>query len=417
MQLSNRRFGTIVITSFLLALAFVLPSSALAATSGDNTITLGAVVSVTGTYSTNGKLTRAGYDLAVDRINSTGGVTVDGKTYKLDIKYYDDESTSARAAQLAERLIKQDNIKFILGPYSSSMTKAIAPITEKYHVPMVEGNGAARELFQQGYKYLFAVLNTSDFYLRPAVTLLAEQAKKAGEDPSSMRIAIVTQNDNFSQDVRDGVVAAAKKYGMEIVIDDKLPEGLSDMTATLTKVKALKPDALLVSAHAHGAPLAISQVAAQHVYVPMLALTHCKAGQIVKKYGDKANYALCASQWDSRLSYTGRWFDTATEFAQTYKKKYGHMPPYQVAESAASVITFANAFEQADSLDKEAVRDALAATDIMTFYGPVNFDDTGKNVAKSMVMYQIQDQEYKVVAPTKWAGTELIYPAPKWSER
>src|SRR3546814_15283867 len=98
---------------------------------------------------------------------------------------------------------------------------------------------------------------------------------------------------------------------MKIVIDDKLPQGLSDMTSTLTKVKALKPDLLLVSAHAHGAPLAVNQVAEQHVYVPMLALTHCKAGKIVQKYGAKADYALCAAQWDSSLSYTGRWFKTA----------------------------------------------------------------------------------------------------------
>src|SRR3546814_13072368 len=106
---------------------------------------------------------------------------------------------------------------------------------------MIEGNGAARALFQKGYKYLFAVLNTSDYYLRPTVELAVEQAKKQGKDPSSIKIAIATQNDNFSQDVRDGVIDAAKKYGMKIVIDDKLPQSLSDMTSTLTKVQALKP--------------------------------------------------------------------------------------------------------------------------------------------------------------------------------
>jgi branched-chain amino acid transport system substrate-binding protein len=398
----------------LLALAIALPGSALAA---DNTITLGGVVSVSGDYATNGKLTRQGYDLAVDRINSKGGIKVGDKTYKLKIKYYDDESTSARASQLAERLIKQDDIKFILGPYGSALTKAIAPVTEKYKVPMIEGNGAARALFQQGYKYLFAVLNTSDFYLRPAVKLLAKQAKKKDKDPSSMKIAIATQNDNFSQDVRDGVLAAAKKYGMQVVVDDKLPPGLNDMTSTLTKVKALQPDALLVSAHAHGSPLAVHQVAEQHVYVPMLALTHCKAGEIVKKYGAKANYALCASQWDSSLNYSGRWFKSAGEFAKAAKKKYDEAPTYQVAESAASVIVFADAMERAGSLDKKKVRDAIANTDLQTFYGPVKFDDTGKNIAKSMMMYQVQDKQYKVVAPIRWASTKLIYPMPKWSER
>ena len=80
-------------------------------------------------------------------------------------------------AQLLERLIKQDGVKYMLGPYSSATTKAAAPITEKYKVPMVEAEGASRSLFTQGYKYLFAVLSTSEQYLASSVALAAEIAK------------------------------------------------------------------------------------------------------------------------------------------------------------------------------------------------------------------------------------------------
>ncbi|PMX95247.1 ABC transporter substrate-binding protein, partial [Pseudomonas sp. GW460-13] len=82
--------------------------------------------------STNGKNTQDGYNLAVKRVNEMGGVKVGGKAYQLKVLYYDDESTSARGAQLAERLINQDGVKYVLGPYSSGLTKAIAPVTEKY---------------------------------------------------------------------------------------------------------------------------------------------------------------------------------------------------------------------------------------------------------------------------------------------
>ena len=94
--------------------ALAVPAAAYA----DDVIVLGAAVSLTGKYSTNGKNTKDGYDLAVKMINEKGGVKVGGKTYKLQVKYYDDESTPARGAELAERLIKQDGLKFILGPYS-----------------------------------------------------------------------------------------------------------------------------------------------------------------------------------------------------------------------------------------------------------------------------------------------------------
>ncbi|HSS29123.1 MAG TPA: ABC transporter substrate-binding protein, partial [Usitatibacter sp.] len=108
-----------------LAVLAALPPVAAYAQQGD-TIVLGAAVSLTGKYSTNGKNTKDGYDLAVERVNEMGGVKVGGKSYKLEVKYYDDESTSARGAQLVERLINQDHVQYVLGPYSSGLTKAIA---------------------------------------------------------------------------------------------------------------------------------------------------------------------------------------------------------------------------------------------------------------------------------------------------
>jgi len=405
-------------TRLAAALAALLAAGvAPGALAADGTIVLGAAVSLTGKYSTNGKNTQDGYNLVVKTINDKGGVKVGNKHYDLKVVYYDDESTSARGAQLAERLISQDHVNFVLGPYSSALTKAIAPITEKYKIPMVEGNGADRSLFTQGYKYMFAVLNTSDYYLRSAVTILADEAKKAGRDPKSLKIAIAIENDNFSQDVRDGIEEDAKKYGMKVVIDDKLPADLNDMSATLTKVKALKPDALMISGHEKGAVLGIRQVAAEKVYVPMLALTHCDSAEITEKFGKDADYAFCGSQWDVSMTYTDRWFGNSQKYAAMFKQAFNYDPPYQAAESTASVEVFADAIERAGSLDKDKVRDALAKTDMMTFFGPVKFDATGKNIAKSMVMYQVQHEKYMVVAPAKWATAKPIYPAPTWAER
>ena len=405
-------------TRLAAALAALLAAGvAPGALAADGTIVLGAAVSLTGKYSTNGKNTQDGYNLAVKAINGKGGVKVGSKHYDLKVVYYDDESTSARGAQLAERLISQDHVNFVLGPYSSALTKAIAPITEKYKIPMVEGNGADRGLFTQGYKYMFAVLNTSDYYLRSAVTILADEAKKAGRDPKSLKIAIAIENDNFSQDVRDGIEEDAKKYGMKVVIDDKLPADLNDMSATLTKVKALKPDALMISGHEKGAVLGIRQVAAEKVYVPMLALTHCDSAEITEKFGKDADYAFCGSQWDASMTYTDRWFGNSQKYAAMFKQAFNYDPPYQAAESTASVEVFADAIERAGSLDKDKVRDALAKTEMMTFFGPVKFDATGKNIAKSMVMYQVQHEKYMVVAPAKWATAKPIYPGPTWAER
>jgi len=382
-----------------------------------DTIILGAAVSLTGKYSSNGVHTQNGYNMAVDRINSMGGVKVGGKTYKFDIIYYDDESNPKRAAQLAERLISQDGVEFMLGPYSSGLTKAMAPVTEKYGVPMVEANGASRSLFTKGYKYLFAVLAPANLYLDVAIRTAVELN---GGKP--VNIAMAFEQDAFSQDVRLGIVDAAEDTGSKIVIDDKLPKELNDMAATLAKVKATKPDVLVVSGHTKGALTAIRQIAEMKVDVPMLAMTHCDAAKLSKQHGKNAQYALCASQWHKTLTYKDKWFKDGMTYDKDFNEMFGYAPPYQAAESSAALLVFKDAFERANSFDQKKVRDALAATDMQTFYGNIKFAPGGQNVSKPMVLFQVICDssgkcENKVVAPLKWASAKLIHPVPKWSER
>jgi branched-chain amino acid transport system substrate-binding protein len=398
-----------VLAAGAVAASFAAGSSAVAQ---EDTIILGAALSLTGKYAAAGNHTQRGYDLAVARINEMGGINVGGKTYRLVVKYYDDESTPARGAQLAERLIQQDGIKFMLGPYSSGLTTAIAPVTEAAGVPMVEGNGASRSLFTKGYKYLFAVLSTSDQYLSEAIRLAAKQAESEGRDASSVRVAMAMENDPFSQDVRLGLLDNIAAFGMDLIIDDKLPPDLNDMSATLNKVRALKPDILLVSGHTKGAALVTRQMAEMQVNVPMLAITHCESAKVTdtEQYANNAESTLCAAQWAPTMSYEDKWFGTSMEYAQTFEKEFGYVPPYQAAESTAAVLVFAAAFERAGSLDPDKVRDALAATQLETFYGNIEFDESGKNIAKPMILRQIQNGEYVPVAPAAFVDGELVYP-------
>lgn len=380
------------------------------------TIPLGSAISLTGKYSTNGLHAKNGYEFAIDKIKQNGGVSIGDKCYNFAVTYYDDESTPARGAQLAERLINQDGMQYMLGPYSSGLTKAIAPVTEKYGIPMVEAEGASRSLFNKGYKNLFAVLSTSEQYLASAITLAAEVAKKEGKDPSSVKIAIAVENDPFSLDIRQGVLDDAAKFDMKIVIDDKLPRDLSDMSATLTKVKALKPDVLIVSGHSKGAATAVRQIDEQQVSVPMVALTHCEAADVTGKFGDAANGILCSTQWAETLTYEDQIFGTPANYEKEFREAFPEYAdksvPYQVAQASAAVYVFADAFQRAGTLDKDKLRDAIAATDLPTFYGPIKFAPEGNNIAKPMVLRQIQNGQYNVVAPSGFASHELEWPRP-----
>ena len=386
------------------ALAVGLATPAMARVDGD-TITLGSSISLTGKYATNGLHTQRGYDYAVKVINEAGGVKVGGKSYKLAVKYYDDESTPARGAQLAERLIQQDGVEYMLGPYSSGMTKAIAPVSEKFGVPMVEAEGASRSLFTQGYKYLFAVLSTSEQYLATAVDFAAE---KSG-DPKSVRVALAFEGDPFSMDVRAGVMDKINEYGMKVVIDDQLPADLSDMSTTLTKVKALKPDALIISGHSKGAATAARQIDEMKVNVPMIALTHCEAAKVQEKFPKTANGFLCPTQWVETLSKSDPMFGSAADWNAGFKADYPSYTsvPYQSAQASAAVYVFKEAFEAANSFDKDKLRDAISAVEMETFYGDIKFSAQGNNIAKPMFMRQIDASgTYSLVEK---AG-DMVYP-------
>ena len=368
------------------ALAVSLATPAMARVDGD-TITLGSSISLTGKYATNGLHTQRGYDYAVKVINEAGGVKVGGKSYKLAVKYYDDESTPARGAQLAERLIQQDGVEYMLGPYSSGMTKAIAPVSEKFGVPMVEAEGASRSLFTQGYKYLFAVLSTSEQYLATAIDFAAAKSS----DPKSVRIALAFEGDPFSMDVRAGVMDKINEYGMKVVIDDQLPADLSDMSTTLTKVKALKPDALIISGHSKGAATAARQIDEMKVNVPMIALTHCEAAKVQEKFPKTASGFLCPTQWVETLSKSDPMFGSAADWNAGFKADYPSYTsvPYQSAQASAAVYVFKEAFEAANSFDKDKLRDAISAVEMETFYGDIKFSAQGNNIAKPMFMRQI----------------------------
>jgi len=387
-----------------------------------DTIILGSAISLTGKYATNGLHTQRGYDYAVKVINEAGGVTVDGKSYKLTVKYYDDESTPARAAQLVERLIQQDGVQYMLGPYGSGLTKAVLPVSEKFGVPMVEAEGASRSLFTQGYKYAFAVLSTSEQYLSSVIDLAASQKKKNFQSPGSVKVAMAFENDPFSLDVREGVMDKINEYGMTVVIDDKLPADLSDMSATLTKAKALRPDVLLVSGHSKGAATAARQIEEMRINAPIIAMTHCEAAKIQEKFPKAAQGVLCPTQWVSTINKGDALFGTAAEYNTNvmaeYSEHYKEIP-YQLVQASAAVLVWKDAFERANSFDTKELRDALSATELETFYGDIKFSEAGNNIAKPMFLRQINISdggfEYKPVSASGQvvngvAVNDMMYP-------
>jgi branched-chain amino acid transport system substrate-binding protein len=291
------------------------------------------------------------------------------------------------------------------------MTKAVLPITEKYKRPVIQAEAASRSLFTQGYKYHFGIIATSEKYLTPIVDIAAERAKKAGKDPSSVKIAMIYQDDPFSLDVRSGVVDEMKKYNMKPVIDDRLPKDLNDITTFLTKVKALKPDVLLISGHEKGAVTAARQMGEHKIEVPIVGVTHCESAKVVEDFPKIAEGFVCPTQWDETMKANDPLFGSPADYNKAMQATYNYkVVPYQTAEATCAIAVWKDVFQRAQSLDTEKVRDAITKTDLETMCGHVRFAEDGSNPGKDTVMRQIQGSLYKVVWPANVAAATLSYP-------
>ena len=158
----------------LAALLLIAPLALAACSSEEKVVTIGAAVSETGRYANEGRHTREGYLLWRDWVNDErGGIDVAGEPHRVKLILYDDESDPARTAKLVERLIDEDEVDFLLGPYSSTLTQPAIEVAESRGVIMVEGSGSSETLFEQSFRNLFAVLTPAGAYTESALRLLA----------------------------------------------------------------------------------------------------------------------------------------------------------------------------------------------------------------------------------------------------
>src|SRR6266508_5268457 len=392
------------------------PAGSSGAGANGDTIVFGAAISITGKTAKEGQYTRDGYMFYKDTINDMGGIKVGGKTYKVDVKFYDDESNSDRTAQLYEKLINEDKVNFLLGPYGSAPTGTAAPIAEKYKLPMVEANGAAESIFSKGYKYTFAVLSPAKNYLRGVIDLVKQK------DPAIKTVAILGENEPFSKEVADGAAEYAKEKGLDVVYQDLYPTGTQDVSALLTNLKGKNPDLLLGSGHLQDSLLIVKQAKDLGISPKAIGFSVGPSSpEFRANLGKSADYIFGATQWTEALTYNGEdaW-KTPKAFGDAFRAKHPSykIVPYQVAESAVAVIAYQKAIEKAGTIEPTRVRDALAALDIMTFYGKIKFDARGVNIYKPMAVEQYQPDGNKyTVWPQEVAEKSSLYPMPAWDKR
>jgi len=364
-------------------------------------IRIGASLSLTGTYAKLGKNQHEGYQLCIKDLNAKGGLL--GR--KAELVMYDDQSLPATAVRLYEKLITEDKVDAVMGPYSSPVSEAAANVTEKYKKVMVAPLAATTSIFKKGRKYIFVVISPAESYLEGLIDMAAKRGLKT--------VAIINEDTLFSKAAAAGAVELAKKKGLQVVYQEAYPKGNTDFSALLTKIKAANPDVVAAGTYFDDAVALTRQMKELNVNPKMYGVT--VGGDLPEFYDvlkQNAEFIYGATQWEHTLPYPGN-----QEFFDAYKKDFNHEPSYHSAAGYAGCVLYAEAVKRANSLDADRVREQLLKLETKTIFGEYKVDQDGFQTAHKMVTFQWQGEKKVTVWPDDLAQAKLRFPTPPWNQR
>ena len=395
---SHGMHGLVVVLFSVFVIGVPWPSMA------QQPIRIGASMSITGkAYSVQGGYGREGYLLCQKHVNAQGGVL--GRPIEFVI--YDDGSDEKTAVRLYEKLIAEDKVDAVLGPYGSAITDAVADVTEKHRKLMIAPMAATTSIWEKGRRYLIMMVAPVEAMSEGVLDLAARNGLRT--------LAVIHQDGALVPNgVAKGARELAKKKGLDLVFFEMLPNGTADFSGILNKVKAAKPDVLVVASIRIDDLVAITrQMKELDLNVGMLSsLPYGLLPDYYQRLGKDAEFVYSGTFWEAGLPNPGN-----HEFVTAYEKEFNRSPAVQSANAYAGCRLFVESVRRAGSLDSDKLRTTLVAFRTKTVLGDFAVDERGFQIAHKAVVIQWQDGKQVVVWPDELVSGKPRLPTPPWSQR
>jgi branched-chain amino acid transport system substrate-binding protein len=382
---------------FAAAMATALSISVGAAAHAQETLKIGGIGPLSGGGTAWGLAAQRGIEIAIEEINAGGGVKVEGKSYKLELVMYDDQYTGAGGKAAAERLVNQDNVKFIIGPVGSPPALGVISVTNPAKVIALT-NGYAPQILKNDTKdpYNFRIYPTNIEFGPPLIKWLKENA------PEIKKVGLLAPNDAVGQSVAGALAEDYRKQGFEAVVD-LFERGIKEFTPLILRMMAQKVDAFEFDGNSPGdAGLMLKQIRQAGFKGKVIQIGGPASDEIMEIAGPAAEGFLSYGifDWDT---------PAGQKLRPIYEKKYGKgiinqfMPAFY-----HTVFLLVDAIKRADSTDTTKVRDALDAMNGFDagIYGPVKWtgkDSYGVNRQLLLPYYLSEVKGGKLVTKAKFA--------------
>ncbi|WP_327590618.1 amino acid ABC transporter substrate-binding protein [Nonomuraea sp. NBC_00507] len=370
-------------------------------------VKIGISLPLTGDFSEPGKGIQEGYQVWADQVNAKGGLL--GR--KVELIFRDDASDPNRVSSDYESLITQDKVNLVFGPFSSRLVIPAAKVAESYNMVFVEPAGAAKEVFEQGFKRLFyaAPAIASDHY-----NYLADYILKLPADQKPKTAAYASLDDPFAQGTAYGLRDKLAAAGIKTVVDEVYPPETTDFAPIAAKIAAAKPDIVVGGTQFEdsvGLVRALQELKVQ----PKLAAfsTGPTLAEFPTAVKGAAEHIISPVGWSATATFTGN-----QDMVKRYKEMFGG----EANEDAANGYTVGQIVEAAVSAVKcvdptpecqNKLADHIRQGTFDTVVGPLSFDDQGRPEQAHMIQ-QYVDGKVQIVLPESAKTADIVYPKKEW---
>jgi len=367
-------------------------------------VNVGVILPLSGANAQFGVNSRNGIELVADEINAAGGIKSLGGA-RINLVVADSTSTPTTAANVAQRLLTQNDVVAILGAFASSLTIAISEVTERRGVPLLTMS-FSDQITGRGFENIFQVVAKASVIGKAQFDGTAAIAASAGQKLD--RIAIMYEDTAYGTSQAAGLREGAKAAGVQIVMDDAYPLGITDVTPLINKLRASGAQAVFPVSYLNDSLQIIRAMRQQRITIPAIGGA---AGYVIpdfeKGLGEFAEGVLSISPAN---------YDLAPELTERFRKRFGYFMVHEALEHAVCMDVLAQAMEKAKSAKPDDLRKALHGarfeggwTRAMTG-GAVQFDKTGLNTLSVPVMVQWRNKELVTVWPADVAKAKAIWP-------
>lgn len=341
------------------------------------TVKIGVFVPLSGTTADKGNRIKDAVTMAAEEVNAAGGIL----GAQIEVIVEDDEGVAASAVSAVTKLVNNDGCVALIGSNPSSCTVAAMSISAQYGIPQIAPNSSSPKIgSQDGNEWVFQTIPSD-----------AIQAKFLADyfvnDCGYKRIAIIAGNDDYGQGGAKGAIAALEEYGIEPVVVESYTSGDKDFTAQINNIKAAEPDALIGWGAATEAALIRVQLAEQGMAdLPCAGAGGIPGNTYIELAGSHGEGQMCVNTF---LIAEGG--DDVKAFVSKFEEKYGYEPDLTNTQAYDGANMLFKAIEAAGSLDPEAIRDAVAASNYTGVAGVIKFDDNHQVPDKQLYITQLID--------------------------